>query len=135
MVASIHEIQSIVYELGGRVNAPKSSLIVLSAPADDGAPYIEVHDDGYSYVSSERGFEIYNKSTESLDELLYWIVSRAVRQMAVKHELDNRVAKFDTRRVYFSRLVQLLGEIKPEWAELARQEVDAVLKSCPYVDG
>ncbi|MCY0107194.1 immunity 63 family protein [Pseudomonas monsensis] len=135
MVASIHEIQSIVYELGGRINAPKSSLIVLSAPADDGAPYVEVHDDGYSYVSSERGFEIYNKSTESLDELLYWIVNRAVRQMAVKYELDNRVDKFDTRRVYFSRLVQLLGEIKPEWAELARQEVDAVLKSCPYVDG
>ncbi|MHB2138633.1 Imm63 family immunity protein [Pseudomonas monsensis] len=135
MVASIHEIQSIVYELGGRINAPKSSLIVLSAPADDGAPYVEVHDDGYSYVSSERGFEIYNKSTESLDELLYWILNRAVRQMAVKYELDNRVDKFDTRRVYFSRLVQLLGEIKPEWAELARQEVDAVLKSCPYVDG
>ncbi|MEJ6816498.1 Imm63 family immunity protein [Pseudomonas sp. LF-5] len=135
MVASIHEVQSIVYELGGRINAPKSSLIVLSAPADDGAPYVEVHDDGYSYVSSERGFEIYNKSTESLNELLYWIVNRAVRQMAVKYELDNRVDKCDTRRVYFSRLVQLLGEIKPEWAELARQEVDAVLKSCPYVDG
>lgn len=78
MVASIHEIQSIVDELGRRVDVPKSLLIVLSAPADDWAPYVELHDNGFSYVSSERGFEIYNKSTKSLDELLYWIVSRAV---------------------------------------------------------
>ncbi|RON50086.1 Imm63 family immunity protein [Pseudomonas frederiksbergensis] len=134
MVASIHEIQSMVDELGKIVDAPKSSLIVLSAPADDGAPYVELHDNSFSYVSSERGYEIYNKSTGSLDELLYWIMSRVVRQMAVKYELDNRAGNCDTRRVYFSRFVQLLGEIKPEWAELARQDVDEILKSSPYLD-
>nr|WP_272891721.1 Imm63 family immunity protein [Stutzerimonas stutzeri] len=109
-------------------------MIILSAPADDGAPYVEIHENSFSYVSSERGYEIYRKSTSSLDELLYWIMARAVRQMAVKYELENRAGDCDTRRLYFSRFIQLLGEIKPEWAELARLDIDEILKSSPYID-
>lgn len=134
MVTSIRELQSIIDELGARIDAPKPLLIILSAPADDGAPYVEIHENSFSYVSSERGYEIYRKSTSSLDELLYWIMARAVRQMAVKYELENRAGNCDTRRLYFSRFIQLLGEIKPEWAELARLDIDEILKSSPYID-
>ncbi|MBX8487684.1 Imm63 family immunity protein [Pseudomonas cichorii] len=134
MIASIQEIQSMVDRLGERVGAPKSLLVVLSAPADDGAPYVKIHDHGFSYVSSERGYEIYNKSTNSLDELLYWIMKRVVQRMAVKYELDNRVGGFDTRRVYFSKFVQIFDEINPEWAGLARRDVDEILKASPYLD-
>lgn len=134
MIASVHEIQSTVDALGKIIDAPKSLLIIRSVPADDGAPYVEINSDGFSYVSSERGYEIYNKSTDSLDELLYWIMSRVVGQMAVEYELHNRVGGFDTRMVYFSRFVELLGEIKPEWAELARKDIDEILKRFPYVD-
>ncbi|MCQ4258145.1 Imm63 family immunity protein [Stutzerimonas stutzeri] len=134
MVTSIRELQSIIDELGARIDAPKPLLIILSAPADDGAPYVEIHENSFSYVSSERGYEIYRKSTSSLDELLYWIMARAVRQMAVKYELENRAGDCDTRRLYFSRFIQLLGEIKPEWAELARLDIDEILKSSPYID-
>jgi hypothetical protein len=134
MVASIHELQSMVDELGARIDAPKRLLIVLSAPADDGAPYVEFHENSFSYVSSERGYEIYSKSTSSLDELLYWIMTRVVRQMAVKYKLENRSGNCDTRRLYFSRLIQLLGEIRSEWAELAKLDVNEILKSSPYID-
>uniref|UniRef100_UPI0035577736 Imm63 family immunity protein n=1 Tax=Pandoraea sputorum TaxID=93222 RepID=UPI0035577736 len=110
-------------------------LVVLSAPADDGTPYVKVYHHGFSYVSSERGCEIYNKSTNSLDELLYWIMKRVVQRMAVKYELDNRVGGFDTRRVCFSKFVQIFDEINPEWAGLARRDVDEILKASPYLDG
>lgn len=135
MVTSIRDLQSMVDELGTKIDAPKSLLIVLSAPADDGAPYVEIHENSFSYVYSERGYEIYRKFTGSLDELLYWIMARAVRQMAIKYELENRVGNCDTRRLYFFRFIQLLGKIKPEWAELARLDIDEILKSSPYIDG
>lgn len=134
MVTSIRELQSMVDELGARIDAPKSLLIILSAPADDGAPYVEIHENSFSYVSSERGYEIYSKSTSSLDELLYWIMARAARQMAVKYELENRAGNCDTRRLYFFRFIQLLGEIRPEWAGLARLDIDEILKASPYID-
>ncbi|MFJ4143003.1 Imm63 family immunity protein [Pseudomonas sp. NPDC089734] len=134
MVTSIRELQSMVDELGVRVDAPKSLLVILSAPADDGAPYVEIHENSFNYVSSERGYEIYSKSTNSLDELLYWIMARAVRQMALKYELENRADNCDTRRLYFFRFIQLLGDIKPEWAELARRDVGEILKLSPYID-
>lgn len=134
MVISICELQSIVDELGAKIDAPKPLLIILSAPADDGAPYVEIHENSFSYVSSERGCEMYRKSTSSLEELLYLIMIRAVRQMAVKYELENRVGNCDTRRLYFFILIKLLGEIRPEWAELARLDVNEVLKSSPYMD-
>ncbi|MEX5573765.1 Imm63 family immunity protein [Pseudomonas lijiangensis] len=134
MIASIQEIQSMVDRLGERVGAPKSLLVVLSAPADDGTPYVEIHDHGFSYVSSERGYEIYNKSTNSLDELLYWIMKCVVQRMAVKYELDNRVGGFDTRRIYFSKFVKIFDEINPEWTRLARRDVDEILKVSPYLD-
>lgn len=134
MVTSIRELQSMVAELGARIDAPKPLLIVLTTPADDGAPYVEIHENGFSYVSSERGHEIYRKSTSSLDELLYWILARAVRQIAVKYELENRAGNCDTRRLYFLKFIQLLGEIRPEWAELAKLDIDEILKSSPYID-
>ena len=134
MAISIHEIQSIVDRLGEKIKAPRSLLIVLSAPADDGAPYVEVHENGFSYVSSERGYQIFNKSTDSLDALIYWIMSRVARQMAAKYELESRAGNSDTRRVYFSKVIEFLAEINPEWARLARQEIDEILKTSPYSD-
>lgn len=135
MTVSMHEIQTLVYEFGGRVNAPVSLLSVRFLPADDGAPYVEIKEGVFNYVSSERGYEIYRKSTHSLDELLYWILSRAARQMAMKYELNNRSKGIDTRRVYFSKFIQLVGGVKAEWEELAKLEVDNTLKTSPYIDG
>lgn len=87
MVISIRELQSMVDELGARIDAPKPLLIILSAPADDGTPYVKIHENSFRYVSSEQSYEIFNKSSSSLEELLCWIMARAVRQMAVKYEL------------------------------------------------
>ncbi len=54
MVTSINEIQSLVNEFGKKIDAPKSLLILLTAPADDGAPYVKIHGRNFNYVSSER---------------------------------------------------------------------------------
>lgn len=134
MINSIRELQSMVEQLRAKIDAPKSLLTILCAPADDGAPYIEVHENSWSYVSSERGYEIYRKSTCSLDELLYWIMARAVQQMAVRYKLENRAGNRNTRRIYFSRIVQLLCEVRLEWAELAKTDIDKILQSSPCVD-
>jgi hypothetical protein len=44
MSQSIKGIQSIVYGYGKKINAPEYLLVVLSAPADDGAPYVELRE-------------------------------------------------------------------------------------------
>lgn len=70
----------------------------------------------------------------SLVELLCWVVKRVVQQMVVKYELDNRTGDCDTRRGCFSKFVQIFDEINPEWAELARQGGDEILKVSPCLD-
>lgn len=134
MVVSMNEIQALVDKLGTKISAPKSLLVVLPTPADDGTPYVEIRGENFSYVSSERGCEIYRKLTKDLEELTYWIMSRVARQMAAKYELENRVDGCDTRKLYFDTFIKMLGEIKYEWGEKARSEVEEILKTSPYLD-
>jgi hypothetical protein len=135
MMPSIEAIQDAVYSLGDRVGAPRSLLIVRSSSPEDGSPHIEIKSDGFNYVCLERGYEIYRKHTESIDELLYWIMSGVAFRLASDYELAHRVAGKDPRRLLFSKYISLVGQMSSDWVERVVAEVDSVLTSSPYVGG
>ncbi len=123
----ISEIQSEVFRLGSKVNAPYNDLIVITEPSSYGKPYLNISQDSYEYIYSERGYEFSRKSTKDIDELLYWIIYPVVHQMSVEYELAHRVNETeDCRKVIFPKLLEYLGKINPAWAEKAEKELPSL---------
>ncbi|MDD2029993.1 Imm63 family immunity protein [Pseudomonas sp. 39167] len=133
-MSSIAEIQEAVYSLGEQIGAPRSLLVVKESSPEDGSPHVEVKSNEYSYVCSERCFEIYRKRTTSLDDLLYWIISAVAFKLASDFEVANRIADADSRRLLFSKYISILGLISEEWHKKASDEVESILTKAPYSD-
>ncbi|MDR6644564.1 MULTISPECIES: Imm63 family immunity protein [Luteibacter] len=131
---SIVDLQEEVTRLGSQINAPPLLLIIPLAPVSDGTPYVELSSGSYNYVSSERGVENFRLSYTSSDELVYRIMDRVVSQMALAFELDHRVQGQDWRRVYFSRRVLLMAQLRPDWGDRQEREIAEILVSAPFSD-
>jgi len=124
---NIIAIQSNVFQLGSKVSAPHNALIILTEPSDYGKPHLNISQDSYEYIYSERGYEFSRKSTKNLDELLYWIIYPVVHQMAMEFELTHRINEDeDCRKIIFPRLIEYLRIINPLWAERAKKELPSV---------
>lgn len=135
MLSTIKQIQEDVYLVGDKIGAPRSLLVVKDKSSEDGSPHVEIKTSGFDYVCSERGVEIYRRSTESYQELLYWIVSGVAFQLASKFELANRVGGLDSRRLIFSKYISMLGGVSCSWGEKASNEIAGILETAPYSDG
>lgn len=134
MVSNIGELQQAVNLIGDKLGAPKSMLLVRENSPEDGTPHVEFKNDGFEYISSERGYEIFRKHTRSLDELLFWIISRVAFNMAVEYELHHRVTGKDSRRMIFEKYLSELSRINKEWEKKASDEIKAILITAPFVD-
>lgn len=134
MDKQLAKVQEKVYELGERIKAPRALLIVHDSAVDDGTPYVKFENGVFRYISSERGCELFDKVAPSLDILLYWIFDRVVSRLAMDYELYNRVNGQDSRRVYFSKRIELMKELDPRWGEMVSQNIEVILKSNPYAD-
>ncbi len=109
--------------------------VVHTTPQHNGSPHVEVVDGKHHYVVTERGRELERRSTESEDEVLYWLVSVLVFELATKYELEHRVPGRDPRRLLFAKEIELMERANPEWAERTRQKIRDILKKYPYKDG
>ena len=134
MVSNFGELQKTVSLIGAKLGAPKSMLLVRESSPEDGTPHVEFKSEGFEYVSSERGYEIFRKHTRSLDELLFWIISRVAFNMAVDYELSHRVAGKDSRIMIFEKYLSELSRINKEWGKKASDEIEAVLLAAPFSD-
>lgn len=124
---NLSAIQSKIFQLGSRVSAPHNALIILTESSDYEKPYLDISQDSYEYIYSERGCEFSRKSTKNLDELLYWIIYPVVHQMAMEYELTHRFDKNeDCRKIIFPKLIEYLGKINPLWAKRAKKELPSV---------
>jgi len=130
----IDEISQEIRAKGQLICAPKHLLVVHVSPVGDGTPYIEVASDGYFYVSSERGCEIFRKKASSKNELLYFIFKDITWSMANDYELANRIEKQDPRRMIFSKKLELLKKVNPEWESKEKEEINKILRNSPYDD-
>ena len=128
-------IRKRVKELAGKIEVPKNLLPTYRYSIDGAHPHIEIDKNGLlHYVIIEREQEIKRKTTNKLDELLYWIFSGATFTMAVTFELKNRVEDKDFRRILFKKQEELLSILNESWGQKEHEEHLQILKSHPFDD-
>ncbi|MBI0551403.1 Imm63 family immunity protein [Pectobacterium parmentieri] len=134
MLLSFSEIQKKVNELGKNVGIPEGDLHIFSSSPDDGRPHISYYGGLYNYIYAERGVEFFRKTTSSINELFYWIMSDFIYKVAFQYELENRVENIEGRRIAFNKALALMGNISDEWRLMAQNEIDDILAKNPYTD-
>jgi hypothetical protein len=101
---------------------------------DDGGGHLEIVDERFHYVFTERGMENERRVTESEDEILYWLASDAVLSEASTFEVHHRVPGQSFRRLLFAKAIELMNLMNPAWGDRKRAEIDAILSKHPFDD-
>ncbi len=134
-IYSLERIKSRVESLGSIINAPEYLLPTYGHSKDFGHPHIEIDPSGLlHYVIMERGKELERKSTDDVDELLYWVFSGITFSIACSFELRHRIPFRDVRRHIFEKQEQLLGELNPTWKQKESDDHQRILEHHPFND-
>ena len=131
---TIEDIKQEVNELAKKINAPSSFLPTFGRTEDGARPHIEVDNRGFHYVVVERGNELERKTSSEKDQLFYWIFNSVTFSMACEYELRNRIPNQDFRRLLFKKQIELIRDIKPEYAHKLEIEKRRILENHPYRD-
>ena len=108
--------------------------VLHAVPQAFGAPHVEIIGDNYHYVVTERGSELERKTTTDKQELLYWLISNVVSEMASDFKLKHRFKGQDFRRLGFAKRIELMARISAEWAERMADDIQKILAAHPYND-
>lgn len=106
----------------------------LTDRTDDGAPHVEIGDDGFHLVTTERGLELSRETFATADELLFRLVSLVTFFMGVDFEFKNRAEGRDARRLIFAKQLELLASIGEDFERRGRRQIEATLAKNPYLD-
>ena len=128
------EIQKKIYEFGEKIGLPKWELRIYNSPQNDGTPYIKIFEDSYLYISEENGKVFFEKTTDCIDELYYWIMDDFISKFSYKFELKNRIKNQDSRRLIFSKALELFSKINLKWVDRKKEYINNILESNPYSD-
>ena len=131
---SIEQIQIEYNEYCRRINPAILNALIQTTRGDDGTSHLEIEDDTYHYIATERGLDLNKKSTRDKDELLYWLVSELAWGLASTYEFKNRIKGQSFRRVLFAKTIENLNKANPAWAERKQKEFDAILAIHPFND-
>ena len=131
---SIEQIQLEFNEYLRRINPAFSESRIQTTRGDDGASHLEIIDNTYHYIATERGLELSRQITQDKDELLYWLVSELAWGMAITYEFKNRVKGQSSRRLLFAKTIENLNKANPAWAERKQKEFDEILAIHPFDD-
>jgi hypothetical protein len=132
---SYRNIRRKVEELAKKIDAPANLLPTYKYSFGEALPLIEIDKHGkLHYVLIERGEEFERRTTENLDELLFWIFSSITASMAFKYELENRIEDKDCRRIAFDKQIELLSILNENWSQKEHEEHLQILKSHPFDD-
>ena len=131
---TLADIQSKVNDLASKLHAP-ANLLPTYGRSDDGArPHIEVDARAYHFVVVERGQELERFTTGDIDHLLMRIFSTVTSPLSYTYEHAHRIPGQDIRRMAFSRQIELMGMLDPEWAEYERRRHAEILARHPFND-
>lgn len=130
---SLDQIQICIDRLAQKIEAPPQTLPTYGYTEDFARPHIE-SDRAYHFVVVERGQEVDRRTTQELDQLLYWVFSGVTFSIACDFERANRVAEADFRRMLFQKQLELLGRLDPHWRERCESEISGILSKYPLSD-
>lgn len=132
---SLDDIKKTVEQLASKIHAPQQLLPTYGRTRDGAWPHIEVDASGaLHFVVVERGQELERKTTNDLNDLLYWIFDSITFSMSVDFELKNRKWGRDCRRMMFAKQEELLGILDPSWQQKQHEEHKRVIKENPFID-
>ncbi|WP_300385757.1 Imm63 family immunity protein [Clostridium sp.] len=134
LIFNYSDIQDMIFSYASKIGLHNSEVFLNTSASDYGYPYIEIKNNLYHLVVSERGKEVYRYTTKNIDELLYEFFSMKISTMSIKYELEHRVENQDSRRIIFSRRIYLMSAMNPEWGEKMKREVSYILSKNPYND-
>ncbi|MFA1261891.1 Imm63 family immunity protein [Xanthomonas axonopodis] len=113
----VSEIQRDAISLGAMVNIPLNFLMIKTKPSSDGVPFLMCQGDIFVYSSVERGYEIFKKITSSEDDVLYWILSRAVSKMILDLDNSDFGISGEGEGKMLARKVDLMSRLNPAWGQ------------------
>lgn len=131
---SIEKIQLEFNEYRRRIDPAFSELSIQTKAEHNGTSHLELIDNTFHYITTERGLELNRKTTQDKEELLYWLVDEMAWSMANRYELKNRIKGQSFRRLLFAKNIEYLNKVNPAWAERKQKEFDAILTIHPYDD-
>ncbi|MEM7552119.1 MAG: Imm63 family immunity protein [Bacteroidota bacterium] len=131
---TLYEIENKVRSLATAINANRGLLPTYGYSMDFAHPHIETDHRGLHYVIVERGNESSRKTTNDIDELLFWIFESITFSISTEFELKHRDESRDCRRIIFSKQEELLDKINPKWKQRALKKHQEVLKQNPFDD-
>ncbi|WP_417810608.1 Imm63 family immunity protein [Thalassospira alkalitolerans] len=132
METSLKEIQLLVFHLGDKIDASYASTIIFDSSPQNGRSHLEIKGDEFHYICKERGLIIYDNKTNNIDELLYWIFQNISFEMALDYEFKNRKKGQDSRKILFSKQLEILQKISEKWKLKRQEEINGILKFNPF---
>jgi hypothetical protein len=131
---TIDELQENYNELLQRARPVDGKYSLLTERTDDGAPHVEIDDDGYHFVTTERGLELARQTFATPDELLYRAIELVTLFIGSDYEFKNRIETQDSRRIMFAKQLEVFEKIDPAWAARRQREIAEILEKNPYID-
>jgi len=134
------ELQAEMFHIAAQSNAslPKYNrqvIIPTKNPLPSSGVWYEMGDNEYlEHFTEERTYERYVSVIEDENEFLYKRTSLLVKRLAQAWELEYRKPGVDSRRLLFSKEIELFGIISPEWQKRALNEITAIVSRNPYRD-
>jgi len=110
------------------IDAPKKYVNFSEVPRHDGGAHIEYEGNELLYVHTERGSRYDEKRTRNPDEILFWLLSDLVFNMAVEFERENRKPNEDSRILMFAKEEELMAKINSDWANELKKKNEKYLK-------
>lgn len=131
---SIEKIQQEFRGYCRRIDPALAHATIQTSRSDDGTSHLEISDNAYHYITTERGLILSQKTTEDKDELLYWLVDDIAWGRARAYEFKHRIKGESFRRQLFTKNIEFLNKANPAWAERKQREFDEILAANPFDD-
>jgi Immunity protein 63 len=110
------------------IDAPERSLPTYGRSEDMARPHIEVAGPHMSWVVVERGMERDRRTTDDLDELLYWIFRSVISNISSGFAAKHRVEGKEFRYPMFKKELELMGALSPAWRSRLIAELGHLLR-------
>ncbi len=123
------DIKNKVEKISKKIEVPEILIPTFGDTEDFARPHIEINEKGLHWVVVERGEEIERRTTQSEDQLLYWIFETVTSSMASKYAAKNPVVNESFRRTMFSHQLKLLEQLNPQWKKERKQEISIIYKN------
>jgi len=128
---SLATLQTWIEAIAEHIQAPTHLLPTYGRSEDFARPHLEVNAAGLHFVVVERGQEQMRRTTQELDELLYWVFEGVTSSMAWDYELQHRIPNQDHRILSFQYKVKLLSKLNADWAIPTQKFLDRILRLPP----